>query len=271
MLAATFGTVGIVALAAGAVLRASVACRVVSPERADAWGVRLWLPVAWCIRRVARVRVRGQRLPGHALIVSNHRSWLDPIVFPALVPCTFVAKTSIAVNPVVNLLMRVLPIVMIDKSTRRHVPQMVGDVSAYLTSGVSVVVFPEGTTAVRGSIRQFAPASFQSAIDSGRPIAVVALEYHSPAPDEDVSWGDESMWTNCCRIARQRGGIECHVRVLDVIMPPFTLARRELARRSCADVAAALSARICGPPDGSAGFGVRRPSAPSAQATASRD
>ena len=260
MLAATFGAVGIFALAAGTLLRAAVACRLLTPARADAWGVRIWLPVAWCIRRGARLRVHGDPLPADALIVSNHRSWLDPMVFPRLLPCTFVAKTTIAVNPVVNLLMRVLPIVMIDKSTRRHVVWMVRGVSAYLKSDVPVVVFPEGTTAVRGSIRQFAPASFQSAIDSGRPIAVVALEYRSPAaPDEDMSWGDESMWTNCCRIVRQAGGIECHVRLLEVIAPPFTMTRRELAVRSCAHIASALSAGICGAPDGTAGFAVRRP------------
>jgi 1-acyl-sn-glycerol-3-phosphate acyltransferase len=151
---------------------------------------------------------------------------------------------------------------MIDKSTRRHVVWMVRGVSAYLKSDVPVIVFPEGTTAVRGSIRQFAPASFQSAIDSGRPIAVVALEYRSPAaPGEDVSWGDESMWANCCRIARQARGIECRVRLLEVIAPPFAMTRRELADRTSATVANALSAAIDGPPDGSAGFAVRRPSA----------
>lgn len=260
LLAATFGAVGIVALAGGAVLRVCVACRLFSPARADAWGVRLWLPVAWCVRRVARLSVHGEPLPDGALIVSNHRSWLDPMIFPRLLPCTFVAKTSIAVNPVVNLLMRVLPIVMIDKSKRSHVPQMVADVRAYLVSGVAVVAFPEGTTSVRGCIREFAPASFQSALDGGRPIAVVALEYRSPAnPDEDVSWRDESMWTNSCRIARQRDGIECHVRLLEVLAPPFALTRCELAVRSCARVAEALSCEICGPPDDTAGFGFRRP------------
>jgi hypothetical protein len=39
------------------------------------------------------------------------------------------------------------------------------------------------------------------------------------------------------------------------------MTRGEQADRSCAVVAEALSAAVCGPPDGSAGFGVRRPSA----------
>src|SRR5262245_54296068 len=130
LLVAAFSAFGLGAFAAGIVLRALVACRLVAPARATAWGLRLWMPVAWSVRRIARISVHGDSLPRGALIVSNHRSWVDPMVFPALLPCTFVAKTNALGMPIVSLLRRVLPLVTIDKARFRHVTQMVADLRA---------------------------------------------------------------------------------------------------------------------------------------------
>lgn len=97
-----------------------------------------------------------ERLPvGGALLISNHQSFLDPIVLglPLQRPISFVARDSLFRLPVIGWIMRscyVMPI-------RRDAAGSVREPIRRLKHGLYVGVFPEGTRTADGTVGDFKP------------------------------------------------------------------------------------------------------------------
>jgi 1-acyl-sn-glycerol-3-phosphate acyltransferase len=73
-----------------------------------------------CLLLGIRVRVIGERVRGHPLlVVANHSSWLDVPVITATAPAVFVAKREIASWPLFGLLAKLQRSVFVDRQ-RRH-------------------------------------------------------------------------------------------------------------------------------------------------------
>jgi len=138
------------------------------------WSARL---LRICRVEVARDADTGHAPLQHALIVSNHISWLDIFVINALHPCRFVAKAEIRAWPVLGWLVAQAGTVFIARGNRRDLRHIFKGLVDALAQRQRVAFFPEGTTAAQGSLLPFHANLFEAAIDAGVPVQPYALSY----------------------------------------------------------------------------------------------
>ena len=94
-----------------------------------------------------RIKTIGKPLTGEGvLIVANHTSWLDIIVFSAVSHLSFVAKAEVATWPLFSTLAKLQETVFVER-TRRHATGQARDlIRDRLLAGDTLVLFPEGTS-----------------------------------------------------------------------------------------------------------------------------
>ena len=151
-----------------------------------------WLQ-GWC-RRVLRVlgievRLHG-RMPDSGLLVANHLSYLDILVFGALSPAVFVAKIEVESWAVFGRMARLGGSFFIDRRNLRRLPGVVTQAEAALRSGALLVVFPEATTTDGSSLLRFAPALFEAAVRSQSNVGAAHISYTLA----DGSFARELCW-----------------------------------------------------------------------------
>lgn len=134
----------------------------------------------WCRAVIkllgARCRYRGVEVAaGGALLVSNHISWLDTLLFRARWRVVFLAKSEIAAWPAIGWLAKRAGTLFI--TVGRGSEQAARDIADALRSGRNVVLFAEGRTTCGRGVRRFQPRLLQAAIDSGAPVQPAALRY----------------------------------------------------------------------------------------------
>jgi 1-acyl-sn-glycerol-3-phosphate acyltransferase len=119
----------------------------------------------------------GAEIPVQAVLVSNHVSWLDPLVVAAHVPCVPVSKADVLRWPVFGPLARDLGVVFVSRGDVGSGAAALRAVRAALDAGSCVLNFPEGTTSDGDGVLPFRPGMFGLALRSGAPIVPVALRY----------------------------------------------------------------------------------------------
>jgi 1-acyl-sn-glycerol-3-phosphate acyltransferase len=180
----------------------------------------------------------------HAMVVSNHVSWLDIFVINALHPCHFVAKSEIRDWPVLGWLADKGGTVFIARGNRRELRHIFKGMVATLQSGQRVAFFPEGTTAPPGTVLPFHANLFEAAVDAGVPVQPFALRYLDGAGALhgaiDFS-GDMGFADNMMQVLAGPP-----VRAVLTCLAPLAVAgahRRDLAQASHDAIAAVLDAR----------------------------
>jgi 1-acyl-sn-glycerol-3-phosphate acyltransferase len=147
--------------------------------------IRLEIIRLWCRGLLAvlgvRLGVEGEIDPRPALLVANHVSWLDVLAIGALRPALFVCKSDIADWPAFGWLLARVDTIFMRRGNARAASQAMQAARARLREGVSVAVFPEGTSTAGDEVLPFSGALFQAAVDSGCPVQPLALSYSSPA------------------------------------------------------------------------------------------
>lgn len=113
----------------------------------------------------------------HAMVVSNHVSWLDIFVINALHPCRFVAKAEIRAWPILGWLAAKAGTVFIARGQRRDLRQLFQGLVHSLEAGERIAFFPEGTTAAQGQLLPFHANLFEAAIDARVPVQAFAVSY----------------------------------------------------------------------------------------------
>jgi len=122
--------------------------------------------------------------PG-VLLVANHRSYIDIAVIASAVPCSFLSKAEIADWPILGYgARRFANLVFVDRDDPLSRKRSRSGVADILKQGVSVVVFPEGTTSAGPGVLPFRPGIFRMAAALEIPVAPVAVRYEDPR----VAW-----------------------------------------------------------------------------------
>ncbi|MGA5198490.1 lysophospholipid acyltransferase family protein [Streptomyces exfoliatus] len=138
--------------------------------------VRHWMRAAV---RAFGVRVRYEGVPadGPLLVVANHVSWLDIPLIATVLPGRMVAKSEVRRWPVLGTLAALGGTLFIERDGLRSLPGTVREMSGVLAGGGRVVVFPEGSTWCGREGGRFRPAAFQAALDAGRAVQPVRIDY----------------------------------------------------------------------------------------------
>ena len=208
--------------------------------------------MAWSRRllRVLGVQARTSAapgLPGGALLVCNHVSWLDIYLIYAARRVHFVSKAEVRAWPVAGWLAHKTGTLFIERGRRADTARINAEMRALLAGGAWVAVFPEGTTGDGRSLKRFMPSLLQPAVELNCPIVPAALRYRTL--DNDYSAAPAyidnlSMWQSLKQIIDEPGLI-AELRFGEPIPPNGH--RRELAAR-----AEAATAGLLGTPPASA-------------------
>jgi 1-acyl-sn-glycerol-3-phosphate acyltransferase len=110
------------------------------------------------------------------VVVANHESTADPFLLSHLPwDMRWVAKESLFKPPIVGWTMRLARDIPLRRGDGDSVRQMVATCKETLASGLSVMLFPEGTRSKDENLLPFKDGAFQLAIETGAPVLPLAL------------------------------------------------------------------------------------------------
>jgi 1-acyl-sn-glycerol-3-phosphate acyltransferase len=115
----------------------------------------------------------AERIPlGQCVIVANHASYLDGVVFTAVLPPRFgfVIKREMARVPLAGLLLRRLGSLFVERSNRQRGANDARRVLRTAINGNSLVFFPEGTFSKEPGLLKFHAGAFTTAARAGCPV-----------------------------------------------------------------------------------------------------
>jgi len=139
------------------------------------WGTRVILGI--------RVRLSGlEHLPqgasSPAVLLCKHQSTLETLLLPTLMPhpLAFVFKRELLRIPFFGWSMARLDMIHIDRESRTQaLKHVVNQGRLLLSSGVWIILFPEGTRMARGEKGTYQTAGTRLAVDSGAPVIPIAV------------------------------------------------------------------------------------------------
>jgi 1-acyl-sn-glycerol-3-phosphate acyltransferase len=180
-----------------------------------------WLAENLCALHGLRAQLRGTPPSGPSVLVANHLSYFDPVVLAAHTPLTAVAKLDVAGWPLVGDTCRRLGVTFVDRGDQMSGAYALRKALRALDQGVSVLVFPEGTTTRGDEVLPFRRGIFGIAALAGVPVVPVALRYDRP----HVAWvGDDAFLPHYVRAMAE----PC-TRVMVEYLSPLTNERGESA------------------------------------------
>lgn len=162
------------------VLRAKRGRAITLQDRAD------WLHRACTIivRRLSIIISASGPIPENGLVVSNHLSHLDILLYAALMPCIFVAKSEVLSWPMFGILARCGGTVFVERNRKHGIEQPAAAIASALTSDIPVVLFPEGTSTDGRTVLPFHTAFLQPAIATRTPLVPAAIGYSAADASE---------------------------------------------------------------------------------------
>jgi 1-acyl-sn-glycerol-3-phosphate acyltransferase len=149
-------------------------------DQTGAFGHRCARAWAWLILKTTGVRVRvvgAEHLdPGRSYVLAaNHQSIYDiPIAFTALpLQLRIVAKDSLGRIPFLGWHLRRTGHLLVDR--RNPGAGVLKRMGQLVRAARSLIVFPEGTRSVDGTVGRFKGGTFLLAIDAGLPVVPISI------------------------------------------------------------------------------------------------
>lgn len=145
------------------------------------------------------LRVHGRVPVEPCVIAANHLSYLDPLAIGRTLPVAAVAKSEIMGWPGVGEAAGELGIVFVRRGCPRSGAAALRKMMRLLEAGVSVLVFPEGTTSTGRDVLPFSRGAFGLARLMRVPVVPATIRYDSPA----VCWvGDDLLVPHALKLHR---------------------------------------------------------------------
>ena len=142
-----------------------------------------------------RFHVEGEP-PAGGLLVSNHLSYLDILIYSAAVPCVFVSKAEVNSWPYFGFAARQAATIFIDRARRTSAQMVAQEMARRLADPVPILVFPEGTSSDGAQVMRFHSSLFEPAAASSAPVTAAAVRYEIEGglPEHELCWyGDEGF------------------------------------------------------------------------------
>lgn len=136
-----------------------------------------------CVRFLAGTKVDYiglENVPSDTavLYIGNHRSFFDVVLTYPMVPrpTGYIAKKEIEKVPLLNIWMRNLHCLFLDRKDIKAGMQTILEAIDLIKRGISVCIFPEGTRSkTEGELLPFNEGSFKIASKSGCPIVPMTI------------------------------------------------------------------------------------------------
>lgn len=158
-------------------------------------------------RLLSTVEVTGlENVPrqGQLIIIGNHTSWLDPLLFGAFLPrrIVFMSKKENFANPIARLVVSAYGVFPVDRGNVDR--SAITRTSEVLEAGGALGMFPEGTRSRSGEMRRAKAGT-----------VLVALRHSTPILPVGIAGAHHGLFTPLLRLRRPRFGL--------AIGQPFTL------------------------------------------------
>ena len=192
-----------------------------------------------------RWRLDGKLPPDRPLLlVANHLSWLDIVVFGAVGPVSFVAKAEMSKWPIFGTLAKLQRTVFVKREERRNSHQQANEIADRLTAREIMVLFPEGTTTDGNLLAPFKTSLFeaakialkQSPVETAlvQPASIEYTHLHGllicRAERPHVSWpGELDLGESLIPIFKQ-GALDVTIRLGEPIILEDSTHRKAVAR-----------------------------------------
>jgi len=203
--------------------------------RRSPWPSRFLAGIAWIFG--ARVRVQGEAVRPHTLIVANHLSWFDIVVMGGATGCTFVAKDELG-HPFIHWLADQNHTIYVKRTHRKGAKDQAIATAAALEGVQPVALFAEGTTGPGTHLLPFRSTLLEAANYAAKDVEVrpVAIDYGSAATD--VSWWNQPALENVFKLVGRRGTLAVTVHLLEPL--DRSLDRKQLSEAAREAIGATL-------------------------------
>lgn len=141
---------------------------------------------AWYTHKMCRIAVKflgidisanGRRNlePGGKLIISNHMSYFDIMVFAAIRPAVFISSVEMQKTPFLGFVASLGGTFFVERRNPKLIKLEIGKMSSLIRNGFNVVLFPEGTSTDGSVILPFRSSLLASA--SGVEVVPACIKY----------------------------------------------------------------------------------------------
>jgi 1-acyl-sn-glycerol-3-phosphate acyltransferase len=192
----------------------------------------LWLHAS-CKRVLTSIGVRCRvegRISARGLVVSNHLSHLDILIYGAIAPWFFVSKVEVARWPYFGRAARTGGALFLDRASRSSAVAVAREMSLRVKTAVPVLLFPEGTSTDGAEVLRFHSELFEPAVAGAAPVTAAAIRYilDGGIAERELCWyGDMLFLPHLWNVLCTRG-FTAEVR----FAPPRTYANRRIAAQS---------------------------------------
>ena len=112
-----------------------------------------------------------------AVFVCNHVTNLDPAaLFFTLPRVAVILKKELGKIPLLGYVMKLGSFIYVDRAVSNSRHKAMEDAVSVLRSGISLLIFPEGTRSRTGKMLPFSPGAFTMAIEAGVPVVPITIE-----------------------------------------------------------------------------------------------
>ena len=174
-----------------------------------------------------RIVEEGERPDFPAILMANHRSYVDVLMIRSAIPYVFVAKASVRKWPIVGWGGDGMKTVWVERSSANSRKRTREQLRLRLQENKSVVIFPEGTTFRGPGILALKPGMFHTVAEGGFTVVPIAIEYRDPA----IAWIDDDLFIP--HFVKQFGKRQIEVKV--VYGKPISGTNGEELRQKTAD------------------------------------
>lgn len=130
-----------------------------------------------------QVRVEGvahlSSLSGPVLLMANHTSLIDIVACYSVLPegchIRMLAKQELSRVPILGWAMSILGFVFVDRKDRVKARASLRQAEGQLTSGVAILLFPEGTRSKQGTLLPLKKGGFHLALQSGAHVVPIRI------------------------------------------------------------------------------------------------
>jgi len=163
----------------------------------------------------------GTPHPDAQILVANHISWLDALLFMPAPKLRFIAKSQVKHWPVIGLMAQLLGTVFIRRENKFQVYRSLPNAQRHIRQGDNLVIFPEGTTTTGESTQTFRPMLFEVAKREHCLVQPVAIRYwdHKHQINNNTPFiDDDGIFMSIVKLLFERR-IHAHVHFIPVLNP----------------------------------------------------
>ena len=131
-----------------------------------------------------RIQWHGTPPSEPAVVMGNHRSYLDAVVLPTSFPVVFVARHETKSWPIIGWGASLIGTIWVKRDVKESRTATRLAVKNRFDNGYGVVIFPEGTTGKGPELLPYRKGIFYTCADNGFQIAPAAIEYKNA----DMAW-----------------------------------------------------------------------------------